>query len=78
MNNKEFEILNRKMNLMYEEIIALIENFQRETFKQEKEIAKIELENAQSNLNSLYKRKEYFYDDITERKKQFKEEDYNV
>lgn len=76
MNSKEFEVLNKKMNLMYEEIMALVEDFKNETLKRDKIKIEAELENAQSKLNGLHRTGEYVFENILERKKQFKDIDY--
>lgn len=72
MNNKEFEILNRKMNLIYEELVCLhrslgVMNFE----KQEKEL-KIQIENDQSIFDVTRKNREHFEDMLIDREREFR------
>lgn len=78
MNNKEFEILNRKMNLIYEELVCLhrslgVMNFE----KQEKEL-KIQIENDQSIFDVTRKNREHFEDILIDRKREFKSLDNSL
>lgn len=70
--NKEFEILSAKLNILFDELMWLRRDFQRD--KLEKEIKELEykVKNAQDELNYKKEDNRFIFERIDERISQFK------
>ena len=73
--NREFEILNRKLTIIYEEIMEMKELFKVErNFKQIKEL-EYELENTKEKIERTKDEQKWQLENISERKKWFENVD---
>lgn len=73
--NREFEILNRKLTIIYEEIMEMKELFKVErNFKQIKEL-EYELENTKEKIERTKEERKWQLENISERKKWFENVD---
>lgn len=69
--NREFEILNRKLNIIYEEIMEMKEVFKLEkSFKEIKEL-ECEAENIEEKIKRSKEEQRWQMENISERKKWF-------
>ena len=69
---REFEILNEKLDYMYEEILRLEEEFIRLGFEREEKELKCKVENAQSHLDMHKDHFRWQHEDLDERRKTFR------
>lgn len=75
--NREFEILNEKLNMLFEEIMWLRRDFQKE--KYEKEIKELEYKakNAQDEINYKKDDSRFIFERIDDRMKHFRNVEFN-
>lgn len=69
--NREFEILNTKLNVLFEELMWLRHDFQKE--KYEKEIKELEykVKNAQDELNYRKEDNRFLFERLDESRRRF-------
>lgn len=74
--NREFEILNRKLEIMFEELMWLRRDFQRE--KYEKEIKELEykVKKAQDELNCFEDNQRFIFERLDEARDRFHRIEY--
>ena len=60
--NREFEILNRKLEVLFEELMWLRRYFQRERYDRERKALKYEVENSQDKLKRFEEEQRYIYE----------------
>ena len=71
--SKEFEILNTKLNVLFEELMCLRRDFQKE--KYEKEIKELEykVKNAQDELNYKKEDNRFLFERIDDSRRRFEQ-----
>ena len=69
---REFEILNEKLDYMFEEILRLEEGFIRLGFEREAKELKYKVEDAQSHLDMHKDHFKWQQEDLDERRKAFR------
>lgn len=69
---REFEILNEKLDYMFEEIMNLKEGLTRTTFEREEKELKYKVENAQEKLDMHKQHLRWQQEGLVERRKAFR------
>lgn len=70
--NREFEILNEKLNNIYNEILYLRQDFEKSKYEQEKKTLEYKLENAQEELERHKENIRFIFENIEEKGKYFR------
>lgn len=73
--NREFEILNRKLDLIYEEIMEMKEIFKIERNSKKIKELEYELESTKENIDRTREEQKWQLENISERKKWFRDID---
>lgn len=69
--NKEFEILNTKLNAIFEEIMWLRYDFQREKYEKETKELEYKIKDAQDNLEKHKENARFSFENFDEKRRSF-------
>ena len=70
--NREFEILNEKLNTIFEEIMWLRQDFQREKFEKERKELECKVKNAQDELKYKTEDRRFVAERLDDSRNQFR------
>ena len=74
--NREFNILNTKLNVLFEELMWLKKDFQRATFEREKKELEYKVKNAQDELNCFKDNQRFIFERLDEARDRFHRIEY--
>lgn len=74
--NREFNILNTKLNVLFEELMWLKKDFQRETFEREKKELEYKVKKAQDELNCFKDNQRFIFERLDEARDRFHRIEY--
>lgn len=75
--SKEFEILNQKLNLMYQEILELRIDFREVECEAKIKRLEYEFKEGESRINNTKDNIKYFHENIDRQKERFRKIDFN-